>query len=180
MAYARAVAQSAGLSAKHSDLIGRTVRLHDVGKIGIPDRILLKPDRLTDEEMAVVRRHPQIGADLLAGEDSEPIRTARVIALTHHERWDGTGYPAGLPGEEIPLEGRICALADVFDALTTSRSYKSAWNIDRAVELIEDHSATHFDPGLVVAFRTALPEIERIHAAYPEKEREQGRDGNDG
>jgi HD-GYP domain-containing protein (c-di-GMP phosphodiesterase class II) len=126
--------------------------LHDVGKIGVPDEILHKPGRLTDEEMAVMRRHVAEGALLLADSDSGLLRTAEVVARTHHERWDGSGYPAGLRGEEIPLAGRICAICDVFDALRSRRPYKDAWTLDEAIAEIERQRGRHFDPALVDLF----------------------------
>jgi len=175
--YAELIARAADLDAEHSELIRQAAPMHDIGKIGIPDRILFKAGRLTAEEMAVVRRHPEIGAALLAGDESEPIRTARLIALTHHERWDGGGYPAGIAGVEIPVEGRICAIADVFDALTTERTYKKAWDQERTVDFIRTRGGTHFDPDIVTAFLTALPEIERFRTTNPEPVSASGRVG---
>lgn len=140
--------------------------MHDVGKIGIPDHILLKPGKLTAEEFEVMKTHPQKGADLLAGLDSDLTEIARQIALTHHEKFDGTGYPAGLKGEAIPLEGRIVAIADVFDALTSERPYKKVWTMEAAIGYIEKSAGAHFDPALVACFRSCLPEILEIHNEY--------------
>jgi len=126
--------------------------LHDIGKIAIPDSLLLKAGRFTRHEHAEMQRHTSIGADMLSGASSGLLALARDIALTHHERWDGTGYPNGLQGEEIPLAGRIVALADVFDALTHSRPYKPAWPVKQAVEEIQRGGGEQFDPELVEAF----------------------------
>jgi putative two-component system response regulator len=141
-----------GLGFDTRELIIRAAQLHDVGKIGIPDAILLKPGRLTDAELEVMKRHTRIGADLLAGGVSPVLKLAREIALTHHERWDGTGYPHRLAGTAIPLVGRIVAVADVFDALTHARPYKDAWPVDQAVEEIRAQSGRQFDPAVVEAF----------------------------
>ncbi len=127
-------------------------QLHDIGKIGIPDHILLKPGRLTDEEREVMSHHPQIGARILSGLDAPMLQLARDIALTHHERWDGTGYPAGLRGEAIPIAGRIVAICDVFDALRSRRPYKRAWPLDEVLALLREQSGRHFDPHLVALF----------------------------
>jgi putative two-component system response regulator len=130
--------------------------LHDVGKIGIPDRVLLKPGKLTPEEMNIMRSHTTIGGDILAGSRFPVLQLARQIAISHHERWDGTGYPQGLSGESIPVAARITALADVFDALTHARPYKEAWPIERAIDTIKQESGCHFDPMLVSAFLSVV------------------------
>lgn len=143
--------------------------MHDVGKIGIPDKILLKPGRLDQAQWEIMKTHTTIGAELLGGDDSELLVMARSIALTHHEKWDGSGYPAGLSGEEIPQAGRIVAVADVFDALTSIRPYKKAWPLDEAVDYIRDNAGTHFDPAIVAQFETALAEIHAIRARYSEE-----------
>jgi putative two-component system response regulator len=126
--------------------------LHDVGKIGIPDSILLKPGRLTLEEFEVMKTHTQIGHQILSGSPSPVLQLAATIALTHHEKWDGSGYPKGLSGSDIPIAGRIVAVADVFDALTHSRPYKNAWPVEEAVSEIAKGSGSHFDPEVVNAF----------------------------
>ena len=140
------------LSAAQSDLIRHTAPLHDVGKIGIPDQILLKPGKLSPEEFSVIKTHTLIGANLLAGGRSEMVQMAERIARTHHERWDGSGYPHGLQSEEIPLEGRITAVVDVFDALTHERPYKQAWSKSEAVSEIQNQRGRQFDPAVVTAF----------------------------
>ncbi len=153
------IARVFGLPPAYCDLILQAAPMHDIGKIAVPDAILHKPARLTDEEMEVMRTHAEVGARMLAGGDSELILLAEEIALTHHERWDGTGYPRGLKGEEIPLAGRISAIADVFDALVSERPYKRAWTTEAALSEIERCAGTHFDPSLVAAFRRAVPAI---------------------
>ena len=137
--------------------------MHDIGKIGIPDNILLTPEKLTDEEFDVIKTHPFIGANILTGSDHTLIEMAEKIALTHHEKWDGTGYPRGLKGEEIPLVGRICAVCDVFDALTSERPYKDAWSVERAHHELQRLAGTHLDAKLVDLFIEILPEIEAIY-----------------
>jgi putative two-component system response regulator len=134
------------------ELISKAAPLHDVGKIGIPDAILLKPERLDQIERAQVERHTTIGAHILRQGRSELIRMAEEIALTHHERFDGTGYPNGLVGKEIPIAGRIVAIVDVYDALTHQRPYKQAWSHEDAMIEIKQQSGKSFDPGVVEAF----------------------------
>jgi putative two-component system response regulator len=148
----RMLAQHIGMIAEEVEMIRRAAPLHDVGKIGVSDTILLKPGKLTDEEFAVIKRHCEIGAQLLSGGRSELLRTARSIAYSHHERFDGSGYPCGLSGEDIPLEGRIVAIADVFDALTHERPYKGAWPASEAALEIKRQSGRQFDPDIVDAF----------------------------
>jgi len=144
--------------------------MHDIGKIGVPDNVLLKPGKFEPEEWEVMKTHAQIGADILSGDDSPMMSMAREIALTHHEKWDGSGYPNGLSGDDIPLVGRISALADVFDALTSVRPYKKAWPVDEAVEYIKDQSGKHFDPQLVGYFLDNIEDIVSIKDSYMEPE----------
>ena len=144
--------------------------MHDIGKIGIPDHILLKPGKFEPEEWEIMKTHVVIGARILEGDDSDLMKCAGEIALSHHEKWDGSGYPNGLSGEDIPLSGRIAALADVFDALTSVRPYKKAWTVESAVNLIKENSGGHFDPALVDAFLMQLPEILKIIAQFSEPE----------
>ncbi len=146
------IASELGIGADEVDMIRRAAPLHDIGKIGIPDSILLKPGKLTAEEFAVMRSHVKIGASLLAGSSSKLMLMAEKIALTHHEKWDGSGYAMGLKGDEIPLPGRIVAVADVYDALIHDRPYKQAWPAEKAVAEIEAQSGAHFDPAVVDAF----------------------------
>ncbi|HSX69469.1 MAG TPA: HD domain-containing phosphohydrolase, partial [Pseudomonas sp.] len=142
--------------------------MHDVGKIGIPDAILQKNGKLDEAEWAVMRQHAQIGAEIIGEHDSGLLKTARIIALTHHEKWDGSGYPNGLKGEEIPLAGRIVAIADVFDALTSVRPYKPAWSLDDALDLLRRESGRHFDPELVELFIGQLPAILEVKERWAE------------
>lgn len=146
------LAQAIGLPAEEARMIGDAAPLHDLGKIGIPDAILLKPARLTKEEFAVIKTHSEVGAAMLQGEDIPLLEVARSIALTHHERWDGAGYPRGLSGEDIPMAGRIVSVVDVFDALIHARPYKPAWPVDRALEEIDSNRGTQFDPVVVDTF----------------------------
>ena len=148
----RDIAIEIGIPPAEAELIGFAARLHDIGKIGVSDDILLKPGKLTEAEMEVMRRHTTVGSELLAGADSRLLSIAQTIALTHHERWDGTGYPNGLRGEKIPLPGRLCAVADVFDSLSNDRPYKRAWPVSEAIQEIRRCRGTHFDPTIVDAF----------------------------
>ncbi|MES2884595.1 MAG: HD domain-containing phosphohydrolase [Pseudomonadota bacterium] len=166
---AQLLARAAGLSDAESELVLMAAPMHDVGKIGIPDRILLKPTPLTPDEWRVMRMHPGIGAGIIGKHDAPILKIARRIALTHHEKWDGTGYPRGLKGEEIPLVGRIVALADVFDALTSERPFKPAWPVDNAVTYIREQTGRHFDPRLAGLFLELMPEILKIRVEHPEK-----------
>jgi len=158
----------AGMNREQCTLLLNASPMHDIGKIGIPDNILLKPGKFEPEEWEIMKTHAQIGADILSGSDSELLIMASEIALTHHEKWNGSGYPNGLKGEEIPLIGRVTAIADVFDALTSERPYKNAWPIDRAVALIQEESGKHFDPELIRYFLRILPEFLLIKEKYAE------------
>ena len=141
-----------GLPQEQAEELLRAARLHDVGKIGIPDGILLKTGKLTSQEFEVVKTHAAVGAQLLSGGRSALMKTAELIALTHHERWDGTGYPQGLAGEGIPIESRILAVADTFDAMTHDRAHRKARGLPEAVAEIEAQSGSQFDPRVVAAF----------------------------
>jgi putative nucleotidyltransferase with HDIG domain len=151
-----ALAAAVGRPPGEVEDIRRAAPLHDIGKIGIPDAILLKPARLTPEEWAVMRSHTVIGARILSGSNVPVLQVAERIAISHHERWNGSGYPQGLHAEEIPLEGRILAVVDVFDALTSPRPYKPAWPVGDALEEIRQQKEHHFDPRLVDAFDAML------------------------
>ena len=162
------LARAAGLSDAEAELIGEASALHDVGKIGIPDAVLLKPGRLSPEEWDIMRRHPAIGARMLENSASPLMQRAETIAQTHHERWDGTGYPAGLAGTDIPLEGRICAVCDVFDALLSPRVYKPAWPLDEVLAELERQRGSQFDPELVDVFLELVPQLYEELYAQPE------------
>ena len=155
----RLIAQGIGLAPDRCRMVYLAAPLHDIGKIGIADAILSKPGKLTDAEMAKMREHVTIGARILGNGDSDLIRTAELIAQSHHERWDGTGYPDRLSGGDIPIEARIVAIADVFDALCSQRPYKPAWPIEEAYAEVVRSSGSHFDPACVAAFRAKWPEI---------------------
>ncbi len=157
--YARILGEELGLKGETLRNLHYTAPMHDIGKVGIADAILLKPGKYTPEETQEMKKHTLIGAKILQGESSNLLKAARIIAQTHHERWDGKGYPAGLAGEEIPIYGRIVMVADVFDALTMARPYKKTWPVDEAVSFIEEHTGTMFDPKVVMAFKARLLEI---------------------
>jgi putative two-component system response regulator len=140
--------------------------MHDIGKIGVPDAVLLKPAPLAADEWEIMKSHAVIGAELLSGDDSSLLVLAREIALTHHEKWDGSGYPHGLAGTAIPQSGRIVAVTDVFDALTSARPYKHAWPVETAVAYLSDNRGTHFDPAVVDAFLAQLDTILAIRNSY--------------
>jgi len=161
--YCEALGRAAGLDKEECDLLRKASPMHDIGKIGIPDSILLTSEKLTDEEFDVIKKHPFIGANILTGSDHTLIEMAEKIALTHHEKWDGTGYPRGLKGEEIPFVGRICAVCDVFDALTSERPYKRAWSVSEAIHELDLLAGAHLDAKLVEQFKGILPEIEAIY-----------------
>jgi len=162
--YCQILALAAGLTKDQSELILATAPLHDIGKIAIPDTILLKPAALTPQEFETIKTHTTLGAQMLSGSNSVFLKMAESIALTHHEKWTGGGYPRGLKGEDIPLAGRICAVADVFDALSSARPYKKAWSFDEAMDEIKKLRGTHFDPRLVDAFVGATKEIKAVYA----------------
>ena len=164
--YTRMLALAAGFSEDRSELLFHAAPMHDIGKIGIPDHILQKPGVLNDDEWTVMKQHPAIGAGIIGLQHGELLETARLVALTHHEKWDGGGYPRGRAGEDIPIEGRIVAVADVFDALTSKRPYKEAWPVAQAIEWISAQSGKHFDPSLVPRFMELLPAIEDIRTQY--------------
>ena len=160
--YSYHLAEAVGLSINKCELLQHASPMHDIGKIGIPDSILLKPGKLDSEEWRVMKTHCKIGGEILSGSDSKLLQMAESIACTHHEKWDGSGYPNGLKREDIPLEGRIVAVCDVFDALTSERPYKKAWPVEKAVQELKDNSGVHFDPVLVNKFTEILPQVIRI------------------
>ncbi|HEY6896522.1 MAG TPA: HD domain-containing phosphohydrolase [Rhodocyclaceae bacterium] len=167
--YARLIGAAIGLGEVALDILSSTAPMHDVGKLGIPDHILRKPGRLTAEEWEIMQTHPAMGAEIIGEHDDDLLAAARLIALTHHERWDGGGYPAGLAGEEIPLAGRIVAVADVLDALLSVRPYKPAYSLESSMEYINAEAGKHFDPALVAALNTVLPEVIRIRDAFADE-----------
>lgn len=160
--YSRLLARKVGLDDYTSEMIRTASPMHDVGKIGIPDSILLKPGRLTPDEYEVMKKHAEIGYRILGGSESKLLQLAASIAHTHHEKYNGTGYPRGLKGEDIPIEGRIVAVADVFDALTSERPYKKAWPLERALKLLVDGRDEHFDGELVDLFVGSMDEVLEI------------------
>ncbi|TGL14446.1 HD domain-containing phosphohydrolase [Leptospira levettii] len=167
--YSKTLALAIGYSEEGAEEILNAAPMHDVGKIGIPDSIIQKPGKLTEEEWQIMKRHPQIGAEIIGDHHSSLLKLAKSIALTHHEKFDGTGYPYQLKGENIPLEGRIIAIADVFDALTTVRPYKKAWEVEDALAFLQKEAGTHFDPQLVKEFLKVLPKVLEIKAEWPEE-----------
>lgn len=166
--YSELLAVLAGLGRARAELVRLASPMHDLGKIGIPDEILLKTGRYTDEDRRIMSAHPEIGHRLLAGSGAELLDLAATIALTHHERWDGSGYPRGVAGEAIPVEGRIVAIADVFDALTSARRYKRAFTFDEAVATMEEERGRHFDPDLLDLFLGSIDDVEAIARAHPD------------
>nr|WP_319494054.1 two-component system response regulator [uncultured Desulfobacter sp.] len=157
--YCKVMAAAIGMSSKEVELILNASPMHDIGKIGIPDRILSKPGKLDAQERAIMEQHTTIGAEIIGEHHTPLLDMARTVALTHHEKWDGTGYPQGLKGDDIPLVGRIVAIADVFDALVSKRPYKEAWSFERAVAVIKEESGKHFAPDLVTVFLANMDEI---------------------
>jgi len=148
------------------DLLFNAAPMHDIGKIGIRDNVLLKPGKLDDDEIKIMRQHVPFGGEIIGEHSDALLSMARIIALTHQEKWDGTGYHQGLKGEEIPLVGRITSIADVFDALTSVRPYKKAWPVEDAVKLIRREAGTSFDPELVQKFVAILPQILAVREKY--------------
>jgi putative two-component system response regulator len=167
--YARLLGLAAGLSEFEADELLHAAPLHDVGKIGIPDRILQKQGKLDAEEWTIMKTHVAIGANIIGQHERGVLAMAHRIALSHHEKWDGSGYPAGLAGDAIPLEGRIVAVADVFDALTSVRPYKKAWPVEEAFAYLREHRGEHFDPALVDLFLTLVPSVLEIMQRWAEK-----------
>ncbi|MDC7689808.1 HD domain-containing phosphohydrolase [Vogesella indigofera] len=161
--YARIIATRLGLGPEIEERIFLAAPMHDIGKVAIPDHILLKPGKLTPEEFDVMKTHPTRGAEFLQGSELPLLRMAYDIAQGHHEKFDGTGYPQGLQGETIPLAARIVAVADVFDALTSARPYKPAWEVARALDFMESQRGLHFDPQVLDAFLASLEEVLEVH-----------------
>ena len=168
--FSAVIAKGLDLDAKTQRLILEASPMHDVGKIGIPDFILLKPGKLTHEEFEVMKRHAALGYELLKNSGSEILQAGAEIALSHHEKFDGSGYPKGLAGSKIPLFGRIVAVADVFDALTSERPYKRAWTLDAACKFLEDGRGVHFDPLCVEAFLAGWEEVQEIRQRFQDED----------
>ncbi|MBN6187715.1 two-component system response regulator [Aneurinibacillus sp. BA2021] len=166
--YSGVIARAFGMNEEKANLIIQASPMHDIGKIGVPDHILLKPGKLTLEEFEKMKEHTLIGYKILNGSDSPLLKLASEIAISHHEKYDGTGYPYGVRGEDIPLSGRIVAVVDVFDALTSKRPYKDPYPNEKAYEIIQKGSGTHFDPYIVQLFFDSLPDIVRIQHKYQE------------
>ena len=166
--YSQILALTAGLGSQEAEAILNAAPMHDIGKIGIPDSVLLKPGKLDADEWKTMQTHVDIGVEILSGSNSKLMDMAAEIAQNHHEKWDGTGYPNGLKGEDIPITGRIVAIADVFDALTTARPYKEAWPVEKATAFLNEQSGKHFEPRLVELFLEILPDILSIREQYAE------------
>ena len=164
--YSRFLAEQLQANEEWVELLYNAAPMHDIGKIAIPDRVLLKPGKLDQEEWKIMQTHVNCGVEILGEHDSELLTMAREIALYHHEKYDGSGYPNGASGEDIPLSARIVAIADVFDALTSVRPYKAAWPVEKAVALLEEEAGKHFDPKLVPEFVKCLPRVLEIKDQY--------------
>jgi len=166
--YSEILAKRLGWSPDACRAISQSAPMHDIGKIAIPDRILLKPGKLDADEWTVMRSHAERGAAIIGAKGSALMQMAARIAISHHEKWDGTGYPHGLRGEAIPIVGRIVALADVFDALLSRRPYKAPWPLDRVIDYIQEQAGLHFDPALVPLFLDSIDEMELVRVALPD------------
>ncbi|HTX02786.1 MAG TPA: HD domain-containing phosphohydrolase [Candidatus Acidoferrales bacterium] len=168
--YARLLAARIGRSTADQELIFLAAPMHDIGKVAIPDSILLKEGKLTPTEWEVMKSHARAGYEILKESDSPVIKMGAEIALAHHEKWDGSGYPQGIKGKDIPLTGRICALTDVFDALVSTRPYKKAWPLNEVLETLKKGKAQHFDPALVDEFLQIIPDVQKVRKALPDTE----------
>ncbi len=166
--YAQVLARAYGLSEQHSEDLLHAAPMHDIGKIGIADSILLKPGKLTVDEYSEMQKHPLIGAEIIGDCESALLHMAKVVALYHHEKWDGSGYPHGLAGDAIPVEARIVAVSDVFDALTSTRPYKQAWSIEDTMAHMHAQKGRHFEPRLVELLQQNLPAILAIKQRWAE------------
>jgi putative two-component system response regulator len=162
--FSEVLGRTLGMTSGETDRLRHAAPMHDVGKLGIPDAILLKPGKLDDSEMRVMRSHTTLGAEILSGSPSRLLQLGETIALTHHERWDGAGYPKGLSGEDIPIEGRICAIVDFFDALSIDRPYRAAVPHAQVFRMMEDQAGGHFDPHVLGAFMRDRDEFLRIQS----------------
>ncbi|NQZ09412.1 MAG: two-component system response regulator [Algicola sp.] len=167
--FSRFLAEQIGKPEDWCELLYSAAPMHDIGKIGIPDRVLLKPGKLDAEEWAIMQRHVQYGVEIIGDHPSPLLQLAKEVAMYHHEKWDGSGYPNKIKGESIPLCARIVAIADVFDALTSERPYKRAWSEDDAIALLQNEAGKHFDPALIPLFIQCLPKIRAIQKQYHEE-----------
>jgi putative two-component system response regulator len=167
--YSRILGRAAGMSEAEADDLLHAAPMHDVGKIGIPDSILRKPGALDPDEWKVMQSHATIGGDIIGRHAQGMLAMAHAVAMTHHEKWDGSGYPNGLAGEQIPLVGRIVAIADVFDALTSARPYKPEWPLEKAVEYLEQQRGKHFDAQLVDLFLAQMPALLEVKQRWAEQ-----------
>ena len=166
--FSAALAKEIGFSPEECELLLNASPMHDIGKIGIPDGILLNPSKLEGDQWEKMQSHTAIGGQILDGKDNKLMKLAQTIAMLHHEKWDGTGYPEGLKGEEIPIEVRIVSICDVFDALTSERPYKKAWSIEEALNYLQEKKGKDFDPELVDKFEKIKPEVLKIRSIYPD------------
>ena len=171
--FSRLIAEAYGGNDDWADLVFNAAPMHDIGKIGIPDSVLLKPGKLDADEWELMKKHVEFGVEIIGNHPSPLLQMSRTIVLAHHEKWDGSGYPGGLAGDEIPLEGRIVALADVFDALTSERPYKKAWSVEDAVKWIDDNAGRHLDPALVALFHEVMPQVLDVKERYAEETAQQ-------
>jgi putative two-component system response regulator len=170
-AYARIIAEAMGWSSERCELLELAAPMHDMGKVGIPETVLRKPGKLDADEWTIMRTHCRIGYEILSGDNEPVFQLAAEIALRHHEKWDGTGYPDGLAGEAIPESARIVAVADAFDALTMNRPYKAAWPAEQALESLRLDKGQHFDPAVVEVFENISPSILAIKAQWESREK---------
>ena len=164
--YSKLISLKHGFGEREAELMLHAAPMHDVGKIGIPDQILLKPGALDEKEWEIMKEHTRIGGDIIGEHSSELLQWSRTVAVSHHEKWDGSGYPKGLKGTDIPIVGRIVAIADVFDALTSKRPYKAAWPVEDSIRFIKENSGVHFDPDQVENFIACMPEVLEIKEKY--------------
>ena len=165
-ASSRIIAQRMGRPNEEVEMIGIACLTHDIGKIAVPESVLYKPGPLTTSEYEIIKTHAVAGAELLGGSDFPLIQMAERVALTHHERWDGTGYPNGLKTNEIPIESRIVSLVDIFDALVGARCYKDAISTDKSIEIIQENTEKHFDPAVVDVFMSCKDEFLQVYEEY--------------
>jgi putative two-component system response regulator len=166
--YSAIIAKNMGFTEDQVEKILFTAPMHDIGKLGVPDSILLKPGKLTDEEFDEMKKHTVYGAKILEGSKHNFIKMAALIAISHHEKWNGRGYPNGIAGDDIPVEGRIVALADVFDALSSKRCYKPPFPLEKVLDIIKTDTGTHFDPKVTEAFFRGFDEIMTVYEQHKE------------